>query len=147
MDMTDTRGTSKYEFSENEHLTLLALSKNLRKLGVVILAAGLLFVAYLVVSFIDPAALKSVSDAKSAMLGAVDYGLWIIIAILVIYLSITIIRLAGPVGQIVKTSGADITHLMDFVQDLTRMLRISFVALIVVCLLQAVSLMLLVLVF
>jgi len=147
MDMTDTRGTSKYEFSENEHLTLLALSKNLRKLGAVILAAGLLFVAYLVVSFIDPAALKSVSDAKSAMLGAVDYGLWIIIAILVIYLSITIIRLAGPVGQIVKTSGADITHLMDFVQDLTRMLRISFVALIVVCLLQAVSLMLLVLVF
>jgi len=145
--MTDTRGTSKYEFSENEHLTLLALSKNLRKLGAVILAAGLLFVAYLVVSFIDPAALKSVSDAKSAMLGAVDYGLWIIIAILVIYLSITIIRLAGPVGQIVKTSGADITHLMDFVQDLTRMLRISFVALIVVCLLQAVSLMLLVLVF
>jgi hypothetical protein len=147
MDMTDTRGTSKYEFSENEHLTLLALSKNLRKLGVVILVAGLLFVAYLVVSFIDPAALKSVSDAKSAMLGVVDYGLWIIIAILVIYLSITIIRLAGPVGQIVKTSGADITHLMDFVQDLTRMLRISFVALIVVCLLQAVSLMLLVLVF
>jgi hypothetical protein len=147
MDMTDTRGTSKYEFSENEHLTLLALSKNLRKLGVVILAAGLLFVAYLVVSFIDPAALKSVSDAKSAMLGVVDYGLWIIIAILVIYLSITIIRLAGPVGQIVKTSGADITHLMDFVQDLTRMLRISFVALIVVCLLLAVSLMLLVLVF
>ena len=145
--MTDTRGTSKYEFSENEHLTLLALSKNLRKLGVVILVAGLLFVAYLVVSFIDPAALKSVSDAKSAMLGVVDYGLWIIIAILVIYLSITIIRLAGPVGQIVKTSGADITHLMDFVQDLTRMLRISFVALIVVCLLQAVSLMLLVLVF
>jgi len=97
--MTDTRGTSKYEFSENEHLTLLALSKNLRKLGVVILAAGLLFVAYLVVSFIDPAALKSVSDAKSAMLGVVDYGLWIIIAILVIYLSITIIRLAGPVGR------------------------------------------------
>jgi len=145
--MTDTRGTSKYEFSENEHLTLSALSKNLRKLGVVILVAGLLFVAYLVVSFIDPAALKSVSDAKSAMLGVVDYGLWIIIAILVIYLSITIIRLAGPIGQIVKTSGADITHLMDFVQDLTRMLRISFVALIVVCLLQAVSLMLLVLVF
>jgi hypothetical protein len=147
MDMTDTRGTSKYEFSENEHLTLSALSTNLRKLGVVILVAGLLFVVYLVVSFIDPAALKSVSDAKSAMLGVVDYGLWIIIAILVIYLSITIIRLAGPVGQIVKTSGADITHLMDFVQDLTRMLRISFVALIVVCLLQAVSLMLLVLVF
>lgn len=145
--MTDTRGTSKYEFSENEHLTLSALSKNLRKLGVVILVAGLLFVAYLVVSFIDPAALKSVSDAKSAMFGVVDYGLWIIIAILVIYLSITIIRLAGPIGQIVKTSGADITHLMDFVQDLTRMLRISFVALIVVCLLLAVSLMLLVLVF
>ena len=145
--MTDARGTSKYEFSENEHLTLSALSTNLRKLGVVILVAGLLFVVYLVVSFIDPAALKSVSDAKSAMLGVVDYGLWIIIAILIIYLSITIILLAGPVGQIVKTSGADITHLMDFVQDLTRMLRISFVALIVVCVLLAVSLILLVLVF
>jgi hypothetical protein len=81
------------------------------------------------------------------MLGIVDYGLWIVIAILVIYLSITVIRLAGPIGQIVKTRGADITHLMSFVGDLTNMLRVSFSALIVVCLLLAVSLVLLVLVF
>ena len=62
-------------------------------------------------------------------------------------MSISIIRLAGPIGQIVRTRGADITHLMDFARDLTRMLRISFVALIVVCLLLAISLILLVLVF
>lgn len=145
--MADIQGTNKYEFSENENLALSALSKNLHQLGVAILVAGLLFVAYLVVSFIDPIALLSLSDTKSTMLGIVDYGLWIVIAILVIYLSITVIRLAGPIGQIVKTRGADMTHLMNFVGDLTRMLRVSFAALIVVCLLLAVSLVLLVLVF
>jgi len=145
--MADIEGTNKYEFGENENLALSALSKNLHQLGVAILVAGLLFVAYLVVSFIDPIALLSLSDTKSTMLGIVDYGLWIVIAILVIYLSISVIRLAGPIGQIVKTRGADMTHLMDFVGDLTRMLRVSFSALIVVCLLLAVSLLLLVLVF
>ncbi len=86
--------------------------------------AGLLFVAYLVVSFIDPVAPHvRIRHKEHAMLGVVDYGLWIVIAILVIYLSITLIRLAGPIGQIVKTSGADITHLMHFTRDLTRMLR------------------------
>jgi hypothetical protein len=145
--MADIQGTNKYEFNENENLALSALSKNLHQLGVVILMAGLLFVAYLVVSFIDPIALLSLSDTKSTMLGIVDYGIWIVIAILVIYLSITVIRLAGPIGQIVKTRGADMTHLMNFVGDLTSMLRVSFSALIVVCLLLAVSLVLLVLVF
>jgi len=146
-DMTDTQDSNKYEFSGSENLTLSNLSINLKKLGVVVLVAGLLFVFYLVVSFVDPVALMSISEAKSAALEAVDYGLWIIIALLVIYLSISIIRLAGPIGQIVRTRGADITHLMDFARDLTRMLRISFVALIVVCLLLAISLILLVLVF
>ena len=145
--MADIQGTNKYEFSENENLALAVLSKNLHQLGVVILVAGLLFVAYLVVSFIDPISLLSLSDTKSTMLGIVDYGIWIVIAILVIYLSITVIRLAGPIGQIVKTRGADMTHLMNFVGDLTSMLRVSFSALIVVCLLLAVSLLLLVLVF
>jgi hypothetical protein len=145
--MADIQGTNKYEFSENENLALSVLSKNLHQLGVVILVAGLLFVAYLVVSFIDPISLLSLSDTKSTMLGIVDYGIWIVIAILVIYLSITVIRLAGPIGQIVKTRGADMTHLMNFVGDLTSMLRVSFSALIVVCLLLAVSLLLLVLVF
>jgi hypothetical protein len=145
--MAGIQGTNKYEFSENENLTLSVLSENLHKLGILILAAGLLFVAYLVVSFIDPTAILSLSDTKSTMLGVVDYGLWIVIAILVIYLSITVIRLSGPIGQIVKTSGADISHLMHFVHDLTNMLRISFVALVAICVLLAISLMLLVLVF
>jgi hypothetical protein len=145
--MTEIPGTNKYEFNEKQNLTLSALSENLHRLGVVVLLAGLLFVAYLVVSFIDPKALLTLSDTRSTMLAAVDYGLWIVIAILVIYLSVTIIRLAGPIGKIVKTSGADITHLMDFVQDLTAMMRISFVALIFVCLLLAISLVLLILVF
>ena len=145
--MSDTQGSSKYEFSENENLTLSILSGNLHKLGVVILAAGILFIAYLVVSFIDPTAILSLSDTKSTMLGAVDYGLWVVIAILVIYLSISVIRLAGPIGQIVRTKGADISHLMDFVQDLTNMLRISFIALVVICILLILSLALLILVF
>ena len=106
--MSDMKETTKYEFSESENLMLSALSRNLKKLGVVVLVAGLLFVAYLIVSFIDPVPLMSISDTKSAV-GAVDYGLWVVIAVLVIYLSITVIRLAGPIGQIVKSSGADIT--------------------------------------
>jgi hypothetical protein len=145
--MSDVKGTTKYEFSESESLMLSALSGHLHRLGVVVLVAGLLLVAYLVVSFIDPVSLMSISDTKSAILGAVDYGLWVVIAVLVIYLSITVIHLAGPIGQIVKTSGADMNHLMHFIQDLTRMARVSFVALITVCLLLVISLVFLILIF
>ena len=145
--MTDVKDATKYEFSESENLMLTSLSNNLKKLGVAVLVVGLLFVAYLVVSFIDPVSLMSISDTKSALFGAIDYGLWGVIAALVIYLSITLMRLAGPIGQIVKTSGTDITHLMRFTRDLTRMVRVSFSTLIVVCLLLAVSLVFLVLIF
>jgi hypothetical protein len=145
--MADMKDTIKYEFSESENLMLSALSRNLQKLGVAVLVVGILFVAYLIISFIDPVPLMSISDTKSALFGVVDYGLWGVMAALVIYLSFTLIRLAGPIGQIVKTSGADITHLMHFTRDLTRMVRVSFVALIVVCLLLAVSLVFLVLIF
>jgi hypothetical protein len=145
--MSDMKETTKYEFCESENLMLSALSRNLKKLGVVVLAAGLLFVAYLIVSFIDPVPLMSISDTKHALFGIVDWGLWGVIAVLVIYMSITLIRLAGPIGQIVKTSGADIPHLMHFAQDLTRMAGVAFIALIVVCLLLAVSLVFLVLIF
>ena len=145
--MADIKGTIKYEFSENENLMLSALSKNLQQLGVAVLVVGLLFVTYLVVSFIDPVPLMSISDTKSLLFGTVDYGLWVVIAVLVIYLSIAVIHLARPIGQIVKTSGADITHLMHFTQDLTRMVHVSFVALIAVCLLLSISLVFLVLIF
>lgn len=145
--MSDIKGTTKYEFSESESLMLSTLSGYLHKLGVVVLLAGLLLVAYLVVSFIDPISLMSISDTKNTILGAVDYGLWVVIAVLVIYLSIAVIHLARPIGQIVKTSGADITHLMHFARDLTRMVRISFVTLIAACVLLAVSLVFLVLIF
>jgi hypothetical protein len=145
--MSDMKETTKYEFCESENLMLSALSRNLKKLGVVVLAAGLLFVAYLIVSFIDPVPLMSISDTKHALFGIVDWGLWGVIAVLVIYMSITLIRLAGPIGQIVKSSGADIAYLMHFTRDLTRMAGVAFIALIVVCLLLAVSLVFLVLIF
>jgi hypothetical protein len=145
--MADMKDATKYEFSEDENLMLSVLSRDLKQLGVIVLVAGLLFVAYLVVSFVDPVPLMSVSDAKNAVFGTIDYGLWVVIAVLVIYLSIALIRLAGPIGQIVKTSGADITHLMHFAQDLTRMVRVSVVALVAVCILLAISLVFLVLIF
>ena len=145
--MSDMKETTNYEFCESENLMLSALSRNLKKLGVLVLAAGLLFVAYLIVSFIDPVPLMSISDTKHALFGAVDWGLWGVIAVLVIYLSITLIRLAAPIGQIVESSGADITYLMHFTRDLTRMAGVAFIALIVVCLLLTLSLVFLVLIF
>ena len=97
--MADMKETTKYEFCESENLMLSALSKNLKKLGVVVLVAGLLFVAYLIVSFIDPVPLMSISDTKHALFGAVDWGLWGVIAVLVIYLSITLIGLQALSGR------------------------------------------------
>jgi hypothetical protein len=59
MNMSDIKGTTKYEFSESESLMLSALSRHLHRLGVVVLVAGLLLVAYLVVCFMDPGCLMS----------------------------------------------------------------------------------------
>jgi hypothetical protein len=139
--------TVKYEFNKDENLILSTLSRDLRKLGIVVLIAGLLFVSYLIVSFLDPISLLNVSDTKSTILTTIDYGLWILIALLIIYLSIMVVHLAKPIRLMAETSGADITLLMDFLKDLTRMARLSFVALIVICVLLSASLMMLILIF
>jgi hypothetical protein len=145
--MTVINEPVKYEFSKDENLILSTLSKDLRKLGIAVLIAGLLFVSYLVVSFLDPISLLNVSDTKNTILTAIDYGLWILIALLIIYLSIMVVHLAKPIRLMAETTGADITLLMDFLKDLTRMARLSFVALIVICVLLSVSLIMLILIF
>jgi hypothetical protein len=145
--MNISKETVKYEFSKDENLILLTLSRDLRKLGIAVLIAGLLFVSYLVVSFLDPISLLNVPDTKNTILTAIDYGLWILIALLIIYLSIMVVHLAKPIRLMTETTGADITLLMDFLKDLTRMARLSFVALIVICILLSASLMMLILIF
>lgn len=141
-------GTDKsYEFGSQENQLLLGLSKDLTRLGIAILVAGLLLVLYLVVSFIDPVAVFQVSDARHTVLAVMDYAVWGLIALLVIYMSITIIKLAVPVKMIATTSGLDIPYLMNFVKNLGTLSRVSFASLIVICVLMIVSLAMLILIF
>ncbi|OPY00936.1 MAG: hypothetical protein A4E61_01821 [Syntrophorhabdus sp. PtaB.Bin184] len=141
-------GTDKgFEFGSRENELLLGLSRDLTRLGISVLVAGVLFVLYLVVSFIDPSAVLQVSDARHTLLSVIDYAVWGLIALLVIYMSVTIIKLAVPVKMIATTAGLDIAHLMDFVKDLGRLSRVSFASLMVVCVLMVISLFMLVLVF
>jgi hypothetical protein len=145
--MAETPGIRKYEFSADENLTLNHLSKALMKLGVLVLIAGLLFVAYLIVSFIDPPSLMAVSETGHSILSAADYAVWIAISLLIIYLSVMTIRLAGPIRLIANTAGMDISHLMEFVASLIAMARISFASLIVICALILVSMIMMILIF
>jgi hypothetical protein len=145
--MDENRETCKYEFSPDENKLLAGLSRELLKLGILILIGGLLFVTYIIISFIDPPPLFEVSDTRHMILAGVDYCLWILICILVIYVSVMVIKLAKPIRLIASTAGADITYLMEFVRNLTIMSRITFVSLIVICVLMAISLIMMVLVF
>jgi hypothetical protein len=145
--MEDKRTKCGYEFGDEQNQLLSGLSHCLHRLGVTVLVAGILLVAYLVISFADPVPLLAVSDSRSMALGVVDYALWILIALLVIYVSMRVIHLAKPIKLIVETKGADIEYLMHFVSDLTVLARTCAWALVVVCLLIAVSLTLLILVF
>jgi hypothetical protein len=145
--MTEDQKMKTYEFSEEENKQLSGLAEELAKVGKTILLAGILLIAYIILSFVDPQSLIQLSEAKHMVLSAVDYALWVFIALLVIYLSITVIRLSKPLRLIVSTKGADIHHLMHFVNDLCRMSHRSFVLLVIVCVLLFVSLFLMVLVF
>ncbi len=140
----DERG---YEFSEAENNELSILSRQLGRLGKIMLLAGILLVVYIVLSFVDPQPLFNVSDTKHTVLSAVDFVLWVVISLLVIYVSVAVIRLGRPLGLIVSTKGADIGHLMEFVSDLCRISRLSFLLLGAVCVLLAASLVLMLLVF
>jgi len=70
-----------------------------------------------------------------------------VIALLVVYLSVKVVRLAKPVRLITETTGADMGHLMDFVKDLTRLSQVCFWGILAICVLIVASLVLLVLVF
>ena len=138
---------TKYEFTGGENLLLSGLARGLLKLGVAVLVAGMLLVLYIVISFFDPVPLLSISDTKYAVLSAADYALWVLISILVIYLSITVIKLSFPIRLITKTTGTDISYLMSFVKSLTRIAGLSFMSLIAICILLLISLVLMILVF
>lgn len=144
----DQPNTGKgYEFSQEENMVLLGLSKDLTRLGIAILVAGILLVLYLVVSFIDPASVLQVSDARHTALSVLDYAVWGLISLLVIYMSATIIKLAIPVKMIATTSGLDIPYLMGFLKHLSTLSKVSFASLMVICVLMAFSLVMLILVF
>ena len=137
----------EFEFGAKENQLFLKLSKELSRLGVAILISGILLVAYLVISYIDPAAVVDVSEARHTALSFLDYIVWGLIAALVIYISIAVIKLAVPIRMIVTTSGLDIEYLMNFVEELGTMSKVAFGSLIVICCLMILSLVLLILVF
>ena len=136
-----------YEFTAEQNSMLSGLAEDLARAGKSILAAGILTAIYIVLTFIDPRELVTVNESGQAFLSAVDYILWILIALLVIYLSVTVIRLAVPLKLIATTSGKDISHLMEFMKELGRICRLCFACLIVICVLIAASLGLAVVVF
>ncbi|MEN6617357.1 MAG: hypothetical protein ABFD12_12435 [Syntrophorhabdus sp.] len=145
--MTQPVADKGFEFGAKENELLLKLSKDLTRLGIAILIAGILLVLYLVVSYIDPTAVVQVSEARHTVLSFLDYMVWGLIALLVIYMSITIIKLAIPVKLIATTSGLDITYLMNFVEKLGTLSRVSFISLMIICCLMIVSLIMLILIF
>jgi hypothetical protein len=145
--MTEQKDGTCFEFGEEQNRALLQLSLSLHRLGVVVLVAGLLLVGYLVVSYADPVPLLNISDTRSVALGIVDYALWVLIALLIIYVSIKVMKLARPIRLIVETRGADVPNLMEFVTDLTRLCRASRSVLLLTCALIVLSLVLLILVF
>ncbi len=145
--MADMKETRSYEFSEGENAVLSRVACELSRLGKIILAAGVLLVAYIVLSFVDPQPVLQISDARHLALSVSDYALWVAISLLVIFLSVMVIRLSGPIKLIVSTSGVDIRHVMEFMGELSRTSRLSFVLLTVICILLAVSLILMILVF
>lgn len=145
--MSEKVDCGKYEFNADENAVLLNLSKDLHRLGLLVGAAGVLFALYLLVSYLNPESLLPVSESRSMILNAVDYGLWLLIAALVIYVSFMVVHLARPIKQIVETTGADMVNLMHFLRDMTRMVQTCFYALIVVCVLMTASLLLLIFVF
>jgi hypothetical protein len=145
--MDQAPGIKKYEFTQEENLALYNLSQRLKRLGVLILLAGLLFVAYLIVSFVDPPSLVEVSDAEHTILSVADYALWITISLLITYLSVMVIKLARPLRLIAQSSDADISHLMEFVEELTAISRLSSIGLTVVCALISASLGMTILIF
>ena len=145
--MSEKIDCEKYEFNAGENKVLWTLFKDLHRLGLLMGVIGMLFVVYLLVAYLDPQALIPVSESRSMILNAVDYGLWIVIAGLIIYVSVSVMHLARPIRKIVETSGADMVNLWHFLNDLTRMIAICFYALIVVAVLMTVSLLLLIFVF
>lgn len=145
--MTQPDADKGFEFGAKENELLLRLSKDLTRLGIATLLAGILFVLYLFVSYLDPVAVVEVSEARHTALSFLDYVVWGLIALLVIYISITIIKLAIPIKMIATTSGLDIPYLMSFVESLGTLSKVAFTALIFICVLMVVSLILLILVF
>ena len=136
-----------HEFTPEQNRTLSHVAAALARAGKAILIAGILTAIYIVLTFVDPRELVNVSENGRAFLTAADYILWVLIALVVIYISTTVMRLAVPLKLIAVTSGKDISHLMEFMTELGRISRVCSTCLIVICILLGASLALAIVVF
>ena len=136
-----------YEFTAEQNQTLSDVAADLARAGKSILAAGILTAIYIVLTFVDPRELVTVNESGYAFLSAIDYILWILIALFVIGLSFAVIRLAVPLKLVATTSGKDISHLMEFMKEVGRICRLCSTCLIVICVLLAASIGLAIVVF
>ncbi len=136
-----------YEFSSEQNQALSDVASDLARAGKAILVAGILTAIYILLTFFDPQELLIVGPGGHFFLTVVDYLLWVLIALIVIYVSITVIRLATPLKLIATTSGKDISHLMEFMKELGRISRMCFTCVTVICILLAASLGLAIVVF
>ncbi len=120
------------EFGTKDNELILKLAKDLVRLGVAVLVAGILLMAYSVFSYLGAPILLSTEEILRGLT-----------ALFIIFISMIVFRLAVPMKMIATTSTLHTEYFMSFVKNLRILSGVSIAGLIFFCCLIIINILLL----
>lgn len=127
--------SSGYEFSADENKIFERLVRNLKRSGLVVVAASMILLAYHVIAYLD----ISLGKAGASWLGYLDYAVWFGISLIGIVIGVLLIKATVAFAALIRTEGDDVAHLMQGVTRLAEILNLVFWAALGASILLAIS--------
>jgi hypothetical protein len=115
-----------YEFTESENETFRGLVAGMKRSGMMVAIASMIFLAYQIVDYFGlNLALKADS---SKMVNHLDFGLWCVLATIGVLVAVLLVKATSAFTAVIETQGDDVAHLMGGLVRLRAILKLVFIA-------------------
>lgn len=132
-----------YEFSESENQTFQGLVSGMKRSGMTLVFASLIFLGYNVVERLGIN--FGSGEGPPKIIGQLDFGLWCALSLVGVIVAVLLIQATSGFVAVINTQGDDIKHLMNAMVRLQGILKLIFLAALVGSIMLTVSFALLLL--
>jgi uncharacterized membrane protein (Fun14 family) len=114
-----------YEFTEAENGIFRGLVSGMKRSGMTLVFASLIFLAYQIVEYFG---IHLGKGETPKIVGQLDMGLWCALSLVGVLVAVLLIQATVGFVAVINTQGDDIKHLMEALTRLQGILKLLFIA-------------------